>query len=380
LSEKIVLSLMSGLFQGGSPIIHSDIIGALHQQGRQRHAALSLTSQVSREHTVQRIEDSVPHGILTRARLGLHWLNRQPDDEYSPMDLVYTELLMRGADVLFSLKEQPLSLLRDIGPVDRPLVVALHRSDPENQGSGLDALTGFAKDGTLSAAVCCAHSVQRAYHEATGIPVELLPVIPNGVDTDRFAPSEHRRERVRDALGIGPDAPVVFLSARFDGMKNIPLFVATAGRFLQAHPEANFIMCGAGMTYENGDLQNMLDRHIPEELHSRFKRLGIRTRMEALYAAADIAVLTSKFGEAAPLSLMEAMSCGVIPVTTDVGDSALIAGDERLVGGDDPDDLAERWSFAYTHREELRPAVLARREEFDSRLCHRRYGDLLDAV
>jgi glycosyltransferase involved in cell wall biosynthesis len=77
---------------------------------------------------------------------------------------------------------------------------------------------------------------------------------------------------------------------------------------------------------------------------------------------------------------MEAMSCGVIPVTTDVGDSALIAGDERLVGGDDPDDLAERWSFAYTHREELRPAVLARREEFDSRLCYRRYGDLLDAV
>ena len=380
MSEKIVLSLMAGLFQGGSPIIHSDIVADLHRHGRQRHSMLSLTDRMSREHTVQHIEESVPHGILTEAHVGLHWLDRQSADPYSEMDLIFAEMLMRGCDVLFSLNEQPLTLLREIDPIDKPLVVALHRSDPENQGAGIEALAQFASEGRLSAAVCCAQSVQRIYHEVTGIPLDLLPVIPNGIDIDRFSPSDEQRGRVRDALGIPERAPVVFFSARFDAMKNVPLFVATARRFLQAHPDAHFIMCGAGMTYDNGDLQNMLDQHIPEQLHSRFKRLGIRTRMNALYPGADIDVLTSKFGEAAPLSLMEAMSCGLIPVTTDVGDSARIAGDDRLVGADDPDDLAERWSFAYAHRDQLRPAVLSRRDEFDSRLCYRRYGDLLDRV
>ena len=157
-------------------------------------------------------------------------------------------------------------------------------------------------------------------------------------------------------------------------------FVVSAALFLLGHPDAYFIMCGAGMSDGNGDLQNILNQHVPEELHLRFKRLGIRSRMEALYPAGDLVVLTSAFGEAAPLSLLEAMSCGLVPVTTDVGDAALIAGDERLVGRDDPADLAQRWSLAYADREQLGRRSLARREEFDAEVCYRRYAELLEGI
>ncbi|MCH4250343.1 MAG: glycosyltransferase [Microbacteriaceae bacterium] len=380
MSERIVLSLMDGLFQGGSPIIHANTVAYLHQHSDQRHDVLSYTSRVQREHTVQKIRQSLPHAILTEAQVGLHWFTRTPSDDYSDMDLLFAEQLVRGSDVLFSLKEQPLTLLDRIGTFGRPLVAALHRSDPENQGGGTGVLGEFAKDGRLTAAICCAYSVQAAYHEATGMPLEMLPVIPNGIDLERFVPSQRRRERTRAGLGIPERAPVLFLSARYDSMKNIPLFVESAGRLLQEVPDAWFLMCGAGMTDGNGDLQNLLNRHVPEGLHHRFVRLGIRSAMENLYPAADLVVLTSTFGEAAPLSLLEGMACGLVPVTTPVGDSALIVGDERLVAEPTVESLAEHWQYALTHHPELRDALLARRADFDSVTCYRRYGEILERL
>ena len=363
MSGKSVLSLMASLFQGGSPIIHANIVAAMQQRGVQRHDALSFTSRVRREHTVQHIQDSLPHGILTDAQVGLHWLDRAPSDPLSDMDLLYAEQLIRGSDIIMTLKEQPLGLLKRLDGFDKPLVVTLHRSDPEHQGAGTRALADFAADGTLRAGVCCAYAVRDAYHEATGVPLELLPVIPNGVDTERFVPSPAQRERVRDGLNIPVDAPV-----------------QTAALFLSEHPDAYFIMCGAGMSNENGDLQNILDRHVPEAMHSQFIRLGIQEQMEGLYPVGDLIVLTSAFGEASPLSLMEAMACGLVPVTTDVGDSARIVHDERLVGPQDAVGLCERWLEVYANRRPLRETVLARRDEIDAERCYEAYAQLLEAL
>ena len=380
MSGKSVLSLMASLFQGGSPIIHANIVAAMQLRGVQRHDVLSFTSRVRREHTVQHIKDSQPHGIFTEAEVGLHWLDRAPSDPLSDMDLLFAEQLIRGSDIIMTLKEQPLGLLKRLDGFDKPLVVTLHRSDPEHQGAGTRALADFAADGTLRAGVCCAYAVRDAYHEATGVPLDLLPVIPNGIDLERFVPSPTQRERVRDGLNIPVDAPVIFMSARFDAMKNIPLFVHTAALFLNEHPDAYFIMCGAGMSNENGDLQNILDRHVPEAMHSQFVRLGIQQQMEGLYPVGDLIVLTSAFGEACPLSLMEAMACGLVPVTTDVGDSARIVGDERLVGPQDAAGLCERWLDVYAQREPLRQAVLARRDELDAQRCYDAYAQLLEAL
>ena len=380
MSGKTVLSLMTSLFQGGSPIIHSNVVAAMHARGKQRHDVLSFTDHVQREHTMQRIEDSLPHAIFTEAQVGLHWLNRSPSDPLSNMDRLFAEQLVLGSDIIFSLKEQPLRFLKQLDHFDKPLVVALHRSDPEHQGSGTQALAGFSEQGLLKAGVCCAYSVRDAYHEATGIPLDLLPVIPNGVNTARFVPSQPQRDRVRDGLRIPVDAPVVFISARFDAMKNIPLFVQTAARFLKEHPDAYFVMCGAGMSNDNGDLQNILDRHVPEAMHARFIRLGIQSNMEALYPAGDLIVLTSAFGEACPLSLMEAMACGLVPVSTDVGDCQRIVGDERLIGPQEPDGLAEHWLLAYAHRTELRETILRNRDDLDARHCYNSYAQLLESL
>ncbi len=60
------------------------------------------------------------------------------------------EKLIRGHDVVFSLKEQPLVALEALVEVARPLVVSLHRSDPETQGPGVDLLVKRAREGSLA--------------------------------------------------------------------------------------------------------------------------------------------------------------------------------------------------------------------------------------
>lgn len=132
-------------------------------------------------------------------------------------------------------------------------MVGLHRSDPENQGRALDDLKAAIADGTVAAAVCCAESTRAAY-EAAGVPSALLHVIPNGVDLIRFRPDAARRLSLRTSLDISPAAPVIVFAARYDGMKNVPLFLAAARAWLDAVPDGHVLMCGAGMTTTNPGL------------------------------------------------------------------------------------------------------------------------------
>jgi glycosyltransferase involved in cell wall biosynthesis len=53
--------------------------------------------------------------------------------------------------------------------------------------------------------------------------------------------------------------------------------------------------------------------------------------MPALYAAADIFMLASHFGEGTSVALSEAMACGLPVLVTAVGDNGAVAGDAGLV-------------------------------------------------
>lgn len=316
-----VLSLYEGFFAGGARILHTAVVRSLDATTGQRHRVLSLTNRVQREFTAQAIENDTSYRRLVAAGVPVQALDRCGAEPFTATHRQLTRDAVRQADVLLSLKEQPLSLLAEIGTQGRPLLTCLHRSDPEHSGEALQALVEVHERGLLTAAVCCARATQRAYHEATGIPLDRLPVIPNGVDLYKFRRDADQRRLVRAQLAAAEGSPVVIIAARFDAMKDIPLFVRAAAVFRRLHPDAHFVLCGAGMTWDNPALADLLSRELGswDGLSRQVHPLGIQTTMAPLYGAADVVALTSAFGEAAPLCLLEGMAAGAVPVTTDVG-------------------------------------------------------------
>ncbi|MEU1518114.1 glycosyltransferase [Streptomyces sp. NPDC005811] len=381
-----MLSVYEGFFSGGARIVHSDVVLGL-REGGQHHRVLSIHGEVHREATRQRMEDDACYRALTGADVGVTSLGRTfgiggtDPAAFSGPELADTARATADADVILSLKEQPLALLRQAGLPRRPVVVCLHRSDPENQGRALHDLKAGIADGTVAAAVCCAESTRAAY-EAAGVPAALLQVIPNGVDLIRFRPDPARRLALRTSLDVPAEAPVVVFAARYDGMKNVPLFLAAASAWLDAVPEGHVLMCGAGMSAANpglvADIAEAFDGR--ERSRGRLRLLGVRHDMETVYAGADVVALTSSWGEAAPLCLIEGMMCGAVPVSTDVGDSAAIVAGHGLVTPPDPAAIAAAWSEAVADRDVYAPALAASRERFSRTRMIASYAALIDRV
>jgi len=403
MSELRVLSIYEGFFSGGARILHSDVVLGLHG-GVQRHSVLSIEGEMHREATRQPMEEDACYRALTAGGVPVAALRRGTDTgpgadgaggttafgaaltqaaapAFSAAELAATARATAAADVVLSLKEQPLALLNQAGLPLRPVVVCLHRSDPENQGPALDALLAAVAAGRVKACVCCAESTRSAY-AAAGVPAELLHVIPNGVDLLRFRPDPVRRAGLRAELGIPAQAPVVAFAARWAGMKNVPLFLAAAREFLRRDPDGRVLMCGAGMTADNQGLRAEITAALAGEpwLAARMVLLGVRRDMEAVYAASDVVSLTSSSGEAAPLCLIEGMMCGAVPVATDVGDCARLVAGRGLLTPPDPEAIATAWTEAVVRAPLFAPALEAAREEFSRTRMVAAYGALIDQV
>jgi glycosyltransferase involved in cell wall biosynthesis len=210
-----------------------------------------------------------------------------------------------------------------------------------------------------------------------------MHVIPNGADRKRFRPANaFTRARLRTALGLPLQARVVVFAARFDGMKNIPLFLESTRELLLRDPATAVVACGAGMSRANPAL-NALIREIfgtDRALLSRLRLLGVRQDMENVYRAADVVALTSSVGEAAPLCLIEGMLCGAVPVATDVGDCASIVEGRGLTAPADPVALAAAWIEAFDLRERLLADLPGVAEQFSQRRMVSAYAEMFNRL
>lgn len=178
------------------------------------------------------------------------------------------------------------------------------------------------------------------YHKKVGYGGRDALVIPNGIDLEKFTPSETARFEVRCELGIPPNAPVIGLIGRFDPLKNHAGFIEAARLLHQEIPEAHFLMAGTDVEWSNAVLKSLIEE---AKLTHVFRMLGRRDDIPRLTAALDVASLTS-LSEAFPNVLIEAMASGVFCVSTNAGDAALILGDAgRIVPVGDHSGLAAQW-------------------------------------
>ena len=225
--------------------------------------------------------------------------------------------------------------------------------------------------------VYCSEHARTLYNQR-GFAADKAVVIPNGFDTSRFRPDLAARVDVRKELGLAVDAPLVGLVARYDPLKDHSTFIRAAAMLMKQRPEAHFVLCGARVEAGNAELFGQIQSlGLAKNVHL----LGPRRDVPRIHAALDVLV-SSSISEAFPLTVGEAMSCGVPCVATDVGDSALMIGATgRIVPPSDPaaiaSALAEVLSLDGKARSRLGDAARRRVcELFDLGAVTRRYEAL----
>jgi glycosyltransferase involved in cell wall biosynthesis len=132
-----------------------------------------------------------------------------------------------------------------------------------------------------------------------------------GVDTDRFAPDPAARETTRSELGIAEDDVVITFLGRLNRDKGV-LDLAAAVAKLRPKPRTWLVMAGGD---EEGLIGQIHEELAPGTIKLRY--LGHIASPERILQASDIFCLPS-YREGFPMSVIEAASCGVPAVASQV--------------------------------------------------------------
>lgn len=139
--------------------------------------------------------------------------------------------------------------------------------------------------------------------EKEGVPRHKLHVIPNGVDTTRFAPRD--RDASRRTLGL-PDSPLVVCVSRLSHEKGVDILVDAARSLRSFVPDARIVVVGDGA--ERAALeQRIADAGLSEAV----KLVGAMPHdtVPTWMSAADVVCMPSR-REGHPNAAMEALACG----------------------------------------------------------------------
>jgi glycosyltransferase involved in cell wall biosynthesis len=145
------------------------------------------------------------------------------------------------------------------------------------------------------------------------IPADRVRVIRNGVDCQRFQPQPTARVEVRRELGLADDTPLVGIVAALREEKNHGLFVRAAAVVGKSFPQVHWLIVGDGP--RRAGIERLAGQlGVADRIHL----LGTRHDTERIVSALDLFTLCS-LNEASPVSILEALACGVPVVATDVG-------------------------------------------------------------
>ncbi|MFO1484352.1 MAG: glycosyltransferase [Verrucomicrobiaceae bacterium] len=219
-------------------------------------------------------------------------------------------------------------------------------------------------------------------HVKLGYPRSKMRWIPNGIDSERFKPDTDAALDTRAELKLPPNAPVIGYVGRFHEMKDLATFLRAAALLQTCVPDAYFVFCG-GVEVEMSVTERELLAQLPRRDQVRFE--SFRPDPWRLYPALNVFSLSSRT-EACPMTVLEAMSCGVPCITTDVGDCGrLLEGAGQTVPMHDPAALANAWEQTLRLGPMARLEVAQRSrqrvlEHFTSTHAARRYAETYEQL
>lgn len=179
-----------------------------------------------------------------------------------------------------------------------------------------------------------------------------LHKVYNGMDLGVFAPGPEGL-LLRRALEIPPDAPVLLCVARFVRDKGLKYVVGAMPAIVSAHPDVRLVLVGDG---EQREALTQLARRGGVEHHVRFTGYVPLAELPSYFNLCDLFVNATIRRNGYDLTMLEAMACGKVVVSSNVGSTPTLIRDGvdgLLVPVGDSRALAERVVGALRSREQL---------------------------
>ena len=170
-----------------------------------------------------------------------------------------------------------------------------------------------------------------------------------GLDDAAFSPAP---SLLRRRLGWGQDVLVLGYVGRFTHLKGVDLLAAAYLKVSESLSDVRLVMVGSGE--EEPQIRRVLSRQIAKGL-VHLEPGVIHSELPEWYRLLDVMVMPSRY-ENFSNSVLEAMSCGVPVLASDIGGNQLIPviGAGWVFGPGSVSSLAEQIGIIATNRHEIR--------------------------
>lgn len=172
--------------------------------------------------------------------------------------------------------------------------------------------------------ICSCRSIRDALVHWYAFPPKRTVIVYEGVSTEHFRPCLSTGQALRTQLGIGSDEVLLICVARLAEEKGLEVLIHALSRVLRQGIRCKCLILGEGP--------------LKEQLRSKVNRLGLgnfvrfegyQRDVRPYLQAGSAFVLTSLF-EGLPVSVLEAMACGLPCIVTDVGGNAEIVNRDEV--------------------------------------------------
>ncbi|MPZ51516.1 MAG: glycosyltransferase [Acidimicrobiia bacterium] len=174
-----------------------------------------------------------------------------------------------------------------------------------------------------------------------GASPESLCVTPPGVDRSIFSPDS--RSEARSQIGVSNDNPLVLFVGRIQPLKGLDIALKAFNKVSEVFSDASMMVVG-GASGGSGEEEIRRAREYVQNqgLRVEFRNAVPHSETVPFYRAADVIMMPSRT-ESFGLVAVEAQSCGLPVVASDVGGLGFVVADGvsgLLVKGWEPEDHA----------------------------------------
>jgi glycosyltransferase involved in cell wall biosynthesis len=168
----------------------------------------------------------------------------------------------------------------------------------------------------LNVTICVSDTVRQALVNVYNFPPRKTITVRNGVCTSKFTFSTRDEEAVRRTLGVAPKEFLLVCTARLAQAKGVDVLLQAVAKVTRQGTPCKCVILGDGPLKES-----LVQQSHSLGLSDKVFFEGFQKDVRPYLRAGSAFILTSHL-EGLPLSVLEAMACGLPCIVTNVGGSA----------------------------------------------------------